>query len=90
MKAVRLHESGSVANYIYEDAPDPVAGAGAGAALATRVGLDACGEADALLAAVGVAVIPPELTEAGAPVVGAATVAVLLVLGCSVAAACAP
>src|SRR5437588_445700 len=51
-----------------------LAGVGAGAALATRVGLDACGEAGALLAAVGVAVIPPELTEAGAPVV---TVSVL-------------
>src|SRR5436190_19219216 len=28
MKAVRLHASGSVANYVYEDAPDPLAGAG--------------------------------------------------------------
>ena len=27
MKAVRLHESGSVANYVYEDAPDPGPGA---------------------------------------------------------------
>src|SRR5438309_9449718 len=29
MKAVRLHQSGSVANYVYEAAPDPVAAPGA-------------------------------------------------------------
>src|SRR5690242_15524033 len=28
MKAVRLHQSGSVSHYVYEDAPDPAPGAG--------------------------------------------------------------